>query len=116
MELVSAHMQPQVVVDYAHTPDASALVLATITASRTRNETLITVVGRGGNLSFFNKFAMKLSSRLPNQSYQERVATNLDRVQQELKLPDEMAPEFSDYAMQMGYTGEDFADLQPPTH
>ena len=53
----------------------------------------------------------KQASNQSNQSYQERVATNLDRVQQELKLPDEMAPEFSDYAMQMGYTGEDFADL-----
>ena len=37
------------VVDYAHTPDALNKVLETITALRTRNETVITVVGCGGN-------------------------------------------------------------------
>lgn len=37
------------IVDYAHTPDAIAQVLETITAIRTRNEKLITVVGCGGN-------------------------------------------------------------------
>lgn len=38
-----------VIVDYAHTPDALANVLSTITEIRTKNETLITVVGCGGN-------------------------------------------------------------------
>lgn len=37
------------IVDYAHTPDALTKVLDTIAALRTRNETLITVVGCGGN-------------------------------------------------------------------
>ena len=37
------------IVDYAHTPDALNKVLDTISALRTRNETLITVVGCGGN-------------------------------------------------------------------
>jgi UDP-N-acetylmuramoyl-L-alanyl-D-glutamate--2,6-diaminopimelate ligase len=37
------------IVDYAHTPDAIAQVLETITAIRTRNEKLITVFGCGGN-------------------------------------------------------------------
>ncbi|HBK82050.1 MAG TPA: UDP-N-acetylmuramoyl-L-alanyl-D-glutamate--2,6-diaminopimelate ligase [Flavobacterium sp.] len=37
------------VVDYAHTPDALENVLQTITAIRTKNEQLITVVGCGGD-------------------------------------------------------------------
>ncbi|MDW3194618.1 MAG: UDP-N-acetylmuramoyl-L-alanyl-D-glutamate--2,6-diaminopimelate ligase [Cytophagales bacterium] len=37
------------IVDYAHTPDALENVLNTITGVRTRNETLITVVGCGGD-------------------------------------------------------------------
>ena len=38
-----------VIVDYAHTPDALKNVLATIAQIRTKNETLLTVVGCGGN-------------------------------------------------------------------
>lgn len=37
------------IVDYAHTPDAVENVLETITALRTRNETVITLLGCGGN-------------------------------------------------------------------
>lgn len=37
------------IVDYAHTPDALKNVLDTINEIRTHNETLITVVGAGGN-------------------------------------------------------------------
>ena len=37
------------IVDYAHTPDAVENVLSTINEIRTRNETLITVIGAGGN-------------------------------------------------------------------
>lgn len=37
------------IVDYAHTPDALTQVLETISAIRTRNEKLITIVGCGGN-------------------------------------------------------------------
>jgi UDP-N-acetylmuramoyl-L-alanyl-D-glutamate--2,6-diaminopimelate ligase len=37
------------IVDYAHTPDALKNVLETINSIRTKNETLITVVGCGGN-------------------------------------------------------------------
>lgn len=37
------------IVDYAHTPDALENVLNTISGVRTRNETLITVVGCGGD-------------------------------------------------------------------
>lgn len=36
------------IVDYAHTPDALKNVMATISKIRTRNESLITVVGAGG--------------------------------------------------------------------
>ena len=38
-----------VIVDYAHTPDALAITLETINEIRTKNETLITIVGCGGN-------------------------------------------------------------------
>jgi UDP-N-acetylmuramoyl-L-alanyl-D-glutamate--2,6-diaminopimelate ligase len=37
------------IVDYAHTPDALVNVLNTIDAIRTHNETLITVIGAGGD-------------------------------------------------------------------
>ena len=37
------------IVDYAHTPDALKNVLQTINSIRTKNETLITVVGCGGD-------------------------------------------------------------------
>ena len=38
-----------VIIDYAHTPDALENVLGTINTIRTRNETLITLLGCGGN-------------------------------------------------------------------
>lgn len=38
-----------VVVDYAHTPDALTSTLETINQIRTKNETLITIIGCGGN-------------------------------------------------------------------
>jgi UDP-N-acetylmuramoyl-L-alanyl-D-glutamate--2,6-diaminopimelate ligase len=46
-----AHTDSQIIaiIDYAHTPDALKQVLDTITALRTRNERLITVLGCGGN-------------------------------------------------------------------
>jgi UDP-N-acetylmuramoyl-L-alanyl-D-glutamate--2,6-diaminopimelate ligase len=37
------------IVDYAHSPDALENVLNTISSIRTRNETLITIIGAGGN-------------------------------------------------------------------
>ena len=38
-----------VIIDYAHTPDALENILGTINTIRTRNETLITLLGCGGN-------------------------------------------------------------------
>jgi len=38
-----------VIIDYAHTPDALKNILQTINAIRTKNETLITVIGCGGD-------------------------------------------------------------------
>lgn len=48
-ETFQANDQITVVIDYAHTPDALENVLDTINKIRTKNETLITVVGCGGN-------------------------------------------------------------------
>ncbi|MDA7707245.1 UDP-N-acetylmuramoyl-L-alanyl-D-glutamate--2,6-diaminopimelate ligase [Flavobacteriaceae bacterium] len=42
-------LEVTVIVDYAHTPDALKNVLETINAIRTKNQTLITVVGCGGD-------------------------------------------------------------------
>lgn len=56
LESVSGRFQYQIseknitaIVDYAHTPDALKNVLETINSIRTGNETLITLVGCGGN-------------------------------------------------------------------
>lgn len=43
------HNKIMVVIDYAHTPDALKNVLLTINKIRTQNESLITVLGCGGN-------------------------------------------------------------------
>jgi len=57
------------IIDYAHTPDAVKKVLETINAIRTKNETLITVVGAGGDRDSskrgsMGKIASKLSDKL----------------------------------------------------
>lgn len=46
------HITPSkvnIIVDYAHTPDALENVLDTVNAIRTKNETLITIIGCGGD-------------------------------------------------------------------
>lgn len=48
-ELVAQHEGISAIIDYAHTPDALKKVLETINQIRTGNESLITVVGCGGN-------------------------------------------------------------------
>ena len=48
-EAVAKESEVIAIVDYAHTPDALENVLKTINNFRTRNETVITVVGCGGN-------------------------------------------------------------------
>jgi UDP-N-acetylmuramoyl-L-alanyl-D-glutamate--2,6-diaminopimelate ligase len=57
------------IIDYAHTPDAIKKVLDTINVIRTRNETLITVVGAGGDRDsakrpLMGKIAAQLSDKL----------------------------------------------------
>tara|TARA_B100000780_G_scaffold58032_1_gene36882 strand:+ start:10 stop:933 length:924 start_codon:yes stop_codon:yes gene_type:complete len=58
-----------IVIDYAHTPDALESVLKTINIIRTRNESLITVVGCGGNRDqekrpLIGKLAVELSDKV----------------------------------------------------
>ncbi|QYJ68560.1 UDP-N-acetylmuramoyl-L-alanyl-D-glutamate--2,6-diaminopimelate ligase [Flavobacterium litorale] len=48
-QFIVSNTKVTAIVDYAHTPDALENVLKTISAIRTRNEQLITVVGCGGN-------------------------------------------------------------------
>lgn len=48
-EQIQSENNINVILDYAHTPDALENVLKTIAAIRTGNEQLITVVGAGGN-------------------------------------------------------------------
>ncbi|WP_224488909.1 UDP-N-acetylmuramoyl-L-alanyl-D-glutamate--2,6-diaminopimelate ligase [Robertkochia flava] len=57
------------IVDYAHTPDALENVLGTISAIRTGNETLITVVGCGGDRDKTKRPVMAdIASRLSNKA------------------------------------------------
>ena len=58
-----------IVIDYAHTPHALESVLKTINIIRTRNESLITVVGCGGNRDqekrpLIGKLAVELSDKV----------------------------------------------------
>jgi len=56
------------IVDYAHTPDALENVLKTITEIRTQNETLITVVGCGGDRDKSKRPLMaKIAAELSNK-------------------------------------------------
>jgi UDP-N-acetylmuramoyl-L-alanyl-D-glutamate--2,6-diaminopimelate ligase len=56
------------IVDYAHTPDALKNVLETINALRTMNETLITVVGAGGDRDITKRPEMaKIAGRMSNR-------------------------------------------------
>jgi len=56
------------IVDYAHTPDALEKVLETIQRIRTGNETLITVVGAGGDRDKTKRPIMaKVAARLSNK-------------------------------------------------
>lgn len=48
-EYIRSHTNTIGIVDYAHSPDALKNVLETINTIRTHNETLITIVGAGGN-------------------------------------------------------------------
>ena len=60
--------QVTAIVDYAHTPDALANVIATINSIRTNNEQLITVVGCGGNRDKTKRPEMgKIASELSNK-------------------------------------------------
>ena len=58
-----------VIIDYAHTPDALAHVLETINTIRTRNESLFTLLGCGGNRDHekrpkMGKIAAELSDKV----------------------------------------------------
>jgi len=56
------------IVDYAHTPDALKNVLETINSIRTRNESLITVVGAGGDRDSIKRAAMgKITGQLSDK-------------------------------------------------
>ncbi|MEX2349651.1 MAG: UDP-N-acetylmuramoyl-L-alanyl-D-glutamate--2,6-diaminopimelate ligase [Flavobacteriaceae bacterium] len=75
LESVSGRFQYQIseqkitaIVDYAHTPDALKNVLETINSIRTGNETLITVVGCGGNRDTSKRPKMgQIASALSNK-------------------------------------------------
>jgi UDP-N-acetylmuramoyl-L-alanyl-D-glutamate--2,6-diaminopimelate ligase len=57
-----------VIIDYAHTPDALKNVLQTINDIRTHNETLITIVGTGGDRDKTKRPKMaNIASQLSNQ-------------------------------------------------
>ncbi len=65
---ISTNEEVSVIVDYAHTPDALKNVLHTINSIRSKNETLITVVGCGGNRDKTKRPVMgKIASELSDQ-------------------------------------------------
>lgn len=56
------------IIDYAHTPDAVKKVLQTINAIRTRNETLIAVIGAGGDRDVAKRGPMgKIAAQLSDK-------------------------------------------------
>ena len=64
----SRNEEVSAIVDYAHTPDALKNVLQTINSIRTNNETLITVVGCGGNRDKTKRPVMgKIAAQLSDQ-------------------------------------------------
>lgn len=65
---ISLNEDISVIIDYAHTPDALQNVLETINSIRTKNETLITVVGCGGNRDKTKRPKMgKIAAQLSDQ-------------------------------------------------
>lgn len=67
-QYIVSSKQVTAIVDYAHTPDALANVIATINSIRTNNEQLITVVGCGGNRDKTKRPEMgKIASDLSNR-------------------------------------------------
>ncbi|MEK9603120.1 MAG: UDP-N-acetylmuramoyl-L-alanyl-D-glutamate--2,6-diaminopimelate ligase [Flavobacteriaceae bacterium] len=82
--------QVMIVVDYAHTPDALKNVLITINKIRTQNESLITVVGCGGNRDqekrpLMGAIAAQLSSKViftSDNPRNENPETIIDQISQ----------------------------------
>lgn len=86
-----------IIVDYAHTPDALENVLLTIQQIRTKNETLTTVVGCGGNRDQGKRPLMgKVVARLS-----DKVIFTADN-------PRDEDPELIIDAMEAGVSPEDF--------
>ena len=94
-----------VIVDYAHTPDALDNVLQTISKIRTNNETLITIVGCGGNRDQAKRPIMaKVAAR-----YSDKVIFTADNPR------DEDADQIID-AMEAGVSPEDYKKTLRITH
>ncbi len=67
--LISEEQKITAIVDYAHTPDALKNVLETINDIRTKNETLITVVGCGGDRDKMKRPVMgNIAAKLSNKA------------------------------------------------
>jgi UDP-N-acetylmuramoyl-L-alanyl-D-glutamate--2,6-diaminopimelate ligase len=84
------------IIDYAHTPDALENVLSTIANIRNNNETLITVVGCGGDRDkgkrpIMAKIACKMSDRViltSDNPRTENPQTILDQMNEGVELQD----------------------------
>ncbi len=67
--LISEEQKITAIIDYAHTPDALKNVLETINDIRTKNETLITVVGCGGDRDKMKRPVMgNIAAKLSNKA------------------------------------------------
>jgi hypothetical protein len=67
------------------------------------------MAGQGAN----NSRGEAIESR--EQAVMQSIRNNLDRAQQQAGLPDEAIDDFRAYAMERGYTAEDFADMSLTT-
>lgn len=67
------------------------------------------MAGQGAN----NSRSEAIDSR--EQAVMQSIRNNLDRAQQQAGLPDEAIDDFRAYAMERGYTAEDFADMSLTT-
>lgn len=89
------------IVDYAHTPDALENVLKTIASLRTRNETVITIVGCGGNRDAAKRPIMADIAC----KYSDKVIVTSDNPRNE--EPEEIIKQ-----MEAGIKGQDFKKYQ----
>jgi hypothetical protein len=70
------------------------------------------VLGQSQGVAMAAKEGMNQGQNMQVNAVRRTIATNIDRVQQALQLPDEAAQDFMTFAAERGFTMEDFVDPQ----